>query len=156
MAGPVRWQEEMETLRGRGETVFVEVGPGAVLAGLVRRIVPEAETMPARDGETIAAYLFGFWAQTGPVAYAHLVAVRPEYRRRGLARRLYEHFIALARQRGCTQLKATAAPTNKTSIEFHTSLGMKMTGRPNADGVPVVKDYRRPGEDRVVFRMEIG
>ena len=109
-----------------------------------------------RDGETVAAYLFGFYAQTGPVAYVHLVGVRPAYRRRGLARRLYEHFITQARRHGCTRLKATAAPTNEPSIRFHTALGMEMTGTPNADGVPVVKDYLRPGVDRVVFQMGIG
>ena len=108
-----------------------------------------------RDGETIAAYLFGFFAQTGPVGYVHLVAVHPDYRGRGLARRLYDHFIALARERGCTSLKATAAPANAATIRFHTALGMKMLGRPNADGVPVVAGYLRPGVDRVVFQMDI-
>ncbi len=109
-----------------------------------------------RDGERIAAYLFGFFAQTGPVAYVHLVAVRPAYRGQGLARRLYKHFVALATARECTELKATAAPTNLSSIAFHTAMGMEMLGSPNADGVPVVKDYLRPGVDRVVFRMGIG
>ena len=46
-----------------------------------------------RDGDLVAAYLFGFFAQTAPVAYAHLLAVRAGYRRRGLACGLYEHFI---------------------------------------------------------------
>lgn len=32
---------------------------------------------------------------------------------------------------------------------------MKMLGRPNADGVPVVAGYLRPGVDRVVFQMDI-
>ncbi|MCP4250264.1 MAG: GNAT family N-acetyltransferase [bacterium] len=107
-----------------------------------------------KDGDIVAAYLFGFFAQTGPVAYVHLVGVRPAYRRRGLARRLYEHFIAQAR--GCTELKATAGPWNEESIRFHAALGMEMAGTPNADGVPVVKDYLRPGVDRVVFQMQIG
>lgn len=71
-----------------------------------------------RDGETIAAYLFGFFAQTGPVGYVHLVAVHPDYRGQGLARRLFDGFIALARERGCTSLKATAAPTNALRSAF--------------------------------------
>ena len=108
-----------------------------------------------RDGENIAAYLFGFIAQTGPVGYVHLVAVHPDYRGQGLARRLYDHFIAESRRRGCSELKATAAPDNDLSIRFHTSIGMKMLGEKRDDGVFVVKDYLRPGVDRVVFQMPI-
>jgi [acyl-carrier-protein] S-malonyltransferase len=39
----VRWQECVQTLAGMGVERFVEVGPGRVLLGLVRRILPEAE-----------------------------------------------------------------------------------------------------------------
>ncbi len=108
-----------------------------------------------RDGDTVAAYLFGFFAQTGPVAYVHLVAVRRAYHRRGLARRLYDHFIAVAKERGCTKLKATAAPTNAATIGFHLAMGMEMKGEPIAGGVKVVKGYLKPGTDRVVFLMDI-
>ena len=108
-----------------------------------------------KDGDTIAAYLFGFYAQTGPTAYVQMVGVHPDYRRQGLARQLYEHFIDLARRHDCTALKAITSTGNSTSIAFHTSLGMQLLGQPNADGVPVVKDYGGPGVDRVVFWMEI-
>jgi [acyl-carrier-protein] S-malonyltransferase len=37
---PVRWRESMETLVELGADSFLEVGPGAVLAGLARRTVP--------------------------------------------------------------------------------------------------------------------
>lgn len=107
------------------------------------------------DGETIAAYLMGFIAQTGPVAYVHLVAVHPDYRRRGLAQQLYQHFADAARSRNCTQLKATADPTNDLSIQFHLGLGMEMLGEPNGRGIKVVRDYLRPGSDRVVFIKSI-
>lgn len=108
-----------------------------------------------KDGETIAAYLFGFFAQTGPVAYVHLVAVHPRHRRQGLARRLYDHFISIAIKRGCRELKATAAPTNRLSIAFHLGMGMEMLGEPWQDGVSVVRGYLKPGTDRVVFRMAL-
>ncbi len=32
-----------------GVTRFVEVGPGRVLTGLIRRIAPDAETLPLDD-----------------------------------------------------------------------------------------------------------
>jgi GNAT superfamily N-acetyltransferase len=103
----------------------------------------------------VIAYLFGLRSQTEPAGYVHLVAVREGYRRRGLARQLYRHFIEFARARGCREVKAITTPGNARSIAFHTALGMRMEGEPNAEGVPVVRDYSGPGEDRVVFRMAV-
>lgn len=108
-----------------------------------------------REGDTVVAYLFGYLAQTGARAYVHLVAVRESHRRRGLARQLYEQFIAAVGARGCTELKATTRPWNRDSIAFHTSLGMEMLGEEKAEGVRVVRDYAGPGEDRVVFWRRI-
>jgi ribosomal protein S18 acetylase RimI-like enzyme len=108
-----------------------------------------------RDKTKVRGYLFGFISQTEPAAYVHLVAIDPGARRQGIARKLYDHFIELGRNRGCTQLKAITTVSNKDSIAFHTSLGMKMVGQPNADGLPIVKDYSGPGEDRVVFYKRI-
>lgn len=108
-----------------------------------------------KDGNMVAAYLFGFLAQTGPTAYTHLIAVRPEYRREGLAARLYDYFIQFAQAQGCTRMKAITSPTNAASIAFHTRIGMRLLGEPNIDGIPVVKDYKGPGEDRVVFEMDL-
>ncbi len=35
---PVRWQESVERMRDDGVTLFVEIGPGKVLSGLIKRI----------------------------------------------------------------------------------------------------------------------
>ncbi|MGI9118539.1 MAG: ACP S-malonyltransferase, partial [Acidimicrobiales bacterium] len=43
LASPVRWRETVQRLADDGVTTFVEVGPGGVLSGLVRRILPDAE-----------------------------------------------------------------------------------------------------------------
>jgi malonyl CoA-acyl carrier protein transacylase len=40
---PVRWRETLESLAAFGASRFVEVGPGNVLTGLVRRTLPEVE-----------------------------------------------------------------------------------------------------------------
>ncbi len=108
-----------------------------------------------KEGDTVAAYLFGFLSQTRPAAYVKFVGVRRAYRRRGFARGLYEHFIAYAKTRGCTELRAITTPTNADSIAFHRALGMELLGEPNEGGVPVIKDYAGPGRDRVVFRKSI-
>ena len=53
--GPVRWVESVRCLWDElGVRRFVEVGPGNVLAGLVRRIVPEAETISLAEPEALA------------------------------------------------------------------------------------------------------
>jgi ribosomal protein S18 acetylase RimI-like enzyme len=108
-----------------------------------------------RDQETVVAYLFGFIAHAEPVAYVHLVAVRPSHRHLGLARQLYDHFTRFAVSRGCTQLRAITNPENAGSIRFHQSLGFHLEGVPNAEGVPVVKGYGGPGVDRVLFRKSL-
>ena len=108
-----------------------------------------------RDGVRVTAYLFGYLAQTGPTAYVHLVAVRRDCQGQGLGRQLYAHYIEVARARGCTALKAITTPTNQASIAFHIRLGMTLRGEPNADGIPVVRDYSGPGLDRVVFHLDL-
>jgi [acyl-carrier-protein] S-malonyltransferase len=58
VSAPVRWQEGVERLAREGVTTFVEVGPGTVLSGLVRRIVKGAKILhvegPASLEKTLA------------------------------------------------------------------------------------------------------
>jgi [acyl-carrier-protein] S-malonyltransferase len=44
VCAPVRWVESVQYLYRQGVTKFVEIGPGRVLIGLVKKIVPEALT----------------------------------------------------------------------------------------------------------------
>ena len=52
--GPVRWVEVVQALRARGLAHIVECGPGKVLAGMVKRIDAEAQTLTLHDPATLA------------------------------------------------------------------------------------------------------
>jgi len=43
VCAPVRWEESVQKMAELGVTRYIEIGPGKVLAGLVKRIVREAE-----------------------------------------------------------------------------------------------------------------
>jgi [acyl-carrier-protein] S-malonyltransferase len=49
VASPVRWTEGVQRLHAEGATAFVEVGPGRVLTGLLRRIVDGARGLNVED-----------------------------------------------------------------------------------------------------------
>ena len=56
-AGPVRWAEIIRVMAEEGVTHVVECGPGRVLAGLTRRIVPGVESLALADPATIGEAL---------------------------------------------------------------------------------------------------
>jgi [acyl-carrier-protein] S-malonyltransferase len=45
----VDWVRAVETMVGAGVTTFIEVGPGRVLTGLIKRIAPEAQALALDD-----------------------------------------------------------------------------------------------------------
>lgn len=47
LTAPVRWTQSVQNMVADGGDVFVEVGPGAVLQGLVKKIAPGVEAMSA-------------------------------------------------------------------------------------------------------------
>jgi [acyl-carrier-protein] S-malonyltransferase len=55
LVSPVRFTQSVNALYAAGYDAFLEVGPGGVLSGLVKRIVPEATVARVGDAETIVA-----------------------------------------------------------------------------------------------------
>jgi len=57
VTAPVRWEEVVLRLAREGVTTFVEVGPGKVLSGLIRRIVPGAQVLNVEDAASLSITL---------------------------------------------------------------------------------------------------
>lgn len=74
----------------------------------------------ADDEDGVAGFMVAFVSPSQPdVGYVHFVGVRPDHRRSGLARQLYEQFADDALGQGCTELRAITATVNVGSIRFH-------------------------------------
>ncbi|HUQ43803.1 MAG TPA: GNAT family N-acetyltransferase [Candidatus Limnocylindria bacterium] len=103
----------------------------------------------------LGGFLIGFLSPDQPdTAYCHLVAARPNVRRRGLGRELYQRFFEDARAARRTRVTAITWPANKPSIAFHRALGFEVQAGPgsqNLYGIPAVAGYDFDREDRAVM-----
>ena len=55
VASPVRWEDVVRRLASEGVTRYVEVGPGKVLSGLVKKIAPDATILNVEGPNDLAA-----------------------------------------------------------------------------------------------------
>ena len=55
VSSPVRWESVIQRLASEGVTAYVEVGPGKVLSGLVKKIVREATILNVEGPDDLAA-----------------------------------------------------------------------------------------------------
>lgn len=53
----VLWEDSVKAMAAMGVKIFVEIGPGTVLTGLIRRIVPDAVTMNVNDPKSLESTL---------------------------------------------------------------------------------------------------
>lgn len=107
----------------------------------------------AECDDELVAFLLGFLSQTYPgEAYVHLVGVRPDARRLGLATTLYKRFFVAAHNQFCSTVRAATSPTNSASIAFHAALGFRVEpGDEEVGGVSVRSNHPALGESRVSF-----
>ncbi|MEI3035791.1 MAG: ACP S-malonyltransferase [Oscillospiraceae bacterium] len=53
MENPVRWEQTLRNMAVDGFDIFIEVGPGKTLSGLVAKTLPEAKIYHVEDAETL-------------------------------------------------------------------------------------------------------
>ena len=99
----------------------------------------------AMDGETVAGYVGS--QSVADEADMMNVAVHPDYRRKGIARRLVEGLVAALREKGVYSLALEVRASNVPAISLYEGLGFSQVGlRPNY--------YRNPKEDAYILRKE--
>jgi [acyl-carrier-protein] S-malonyltransferase len=57
VVAPVRWVASVQQMITHGITTFVEIGPGKVLTGLIRRIAPQARLVNVQRADDVRALL---------------------------------------------------------------------------------------------------
>lgn len=98
--------------------------------------------LAAMDGETVAGYI-GSQTVLGEADMLNL-AVRPEYRRQGIGRRLVEELISRL-DAHCLTLEVRV--TNENAIRLYESMGFAQVGRRK-------NYYQKPREDALILRKE--
>lgn len=109
-----------------------------------------------KENELIG-FLIGLLSQSFPdEAYIHFVGIHPKFRKKGLAKMLYEQFFDICRKHHRTTVRACTSPENKGSVAFHKRMGFQLEpGNGELDGVPVTFDYNRAGEHKVLFKRQV-
>lgn len=112
----------------------------------------EAFLLAFEQGASYQGENFRWFRQRYPrFVYVDRVVVRPEARRRGAARALYEELFAAARAAGHTLVtcEVNVEPPNPASDRLHEALGFVEVGRARlATSAKVVRYLARPLESR--------
>jgi GNAT superfamily N-acetyltransferase len=108
------------------------------------------------EGELVG-FLIGFMSQSErSEAYIHFAGVHPEFRKRGIGRRLFERFFALSRENNRTIVRSCTSPVNRDSIEFHRKMEFTVEpGDTSINDIPATLDYNRPDDPKVLFTKHL-
>jgi [acyl-carrier-protein] S-malonyltransferase len=66
VARAVRWEDSLRTLHSLGCRTFLELGPGQVLSGMVKRTLPDVETLAAGTPDALASAAMALAEPAGP------------------------------------------------------------------------------------------
>jgi ribosomal-protein-alanine N-acetyltransferase len=98
-----------------------------------------------RDGDRVAAFV-NYWVVADEIHILN-VATHPEWRRRGIARRMMEHVMRAARLRRSSLLTLEVRRANLAAQELYRSLGFEVVGvRPR---------YYENNEDALVMSLSL-
>lgn len=105
----------------------------------------------------MCGFLIGFFSQTFmEEGYIHFVGVHPEYRKLGLAQKLYQKFYNACLSDSRTIVRSCTAPINELSIEFHKRMGFSIEpGNSVKDGIPITIGYLNEKDEKVLFKKEL-
>ncbi|MBI5523746.1 MAG: GNAT family N-acetyltransferase [Desulfarculus sp.] len=105
----------------------------------------------------MVGFIIAFLSPARPgEGYAHFLGVDPAYHGQGIGRRLYERFFEVCRQNGRSVVRACTSPVNSASVRFHQKMGFSLApGDGQRDGIPFIRDYNRPGDDKVEFSKRL-
>jgi L-amino acid N-acyltransferase YncA len=104
------------------------------------------------DDDSVLGFVIAFRSQTRPdTGFIHLVWVRPDVRRTGLAADLYARVFDLLRAHGCRRVEAVTIPENTASLAFHERMGFTGEGGRLPREAPVTAHHAGLGEHRVML-----
>jgi ribosomal-protein-alanine N-acetyltransferase len=93
----------------------------------------------------VAGYLVALHAEE--TSYVAELAVAPDYRREGRARRLLAAAFDHLRERGCTRIRLSVHPENDAARRLYESMGFEAVGREQA--------YYDDGSDAIAMEREL-
>jgi ribosomal-protein-alanine N-acetyltransferase len=109
---------------------LIEAGLGwRYRAQSVRQLITDAETVTlvARSGEAVAG--FGIMQFGDERAHLVLLAVRPDFRRRGIARRVIQWLVESAANAGVASIHVELRARNTGAYAFYRTIGFAETLR---------------------------
>lgn len=90
---------------------------------LVAEVPPECQS---QDGHTIVGYglyFFTYSTWKGRNIYMEDLYVMPEFRGKGIGKKLMSRMAAIGLEQGCTQMKFSVLDWNRAAIDFYLSKG---------------------------------
>lgn len=111
----------------------------------------------AEHKQTLVGFLIGFLSQTyKDEGYIHFVGVHPDFRKAGLAGRLYEKFFEKCKSQSRRVVRSCTAPENELSIRFHTAMGFTIEpGDSIKNGLPITVGLLGETDEKVQFKKQL-